>query len=580
MRYDDRLATVLRLRPVGQSVARIQHRQLLDLLGTSPADANSQMLDAAYLRLAETSGGIAAPERAAMLRQPGLRLRSARLVAQLARAEPQVARAAIHAAALIDEQWVDLIPALPHSTLAHLRERDDLGEGPRHLLARLGVTGHGLPSPQTPAAPKLAPEPPAPEAPAPKPAPSPAPAATPATPLPSTARHTGAIVQRIEAFRRNRAAHAAAPSDAPRLPLGEEALAPSARPITTVDFASDAEGRLIWCERDVAPMLIGLSLGDTPAIHAAIRHHQPLRVAHLALVGAGAIAGDWQVDAAPRFDPVGGRFVGHLGRLRRAVDLPALPPPAPDDSQSDRLRQLLHELRTPVNAVQGFAEIIQQQLFGHVPHEYRALAAHIAADAAQMLAGFEELERYAKLDAGAAELTSGEADLGACAEAIIAQLSAHTTPRASGFALTFSPTRTPTRTPTRIATPIAIAAIEAERLCWRLLATLAAHLGLNETCAIEITQAGQEAVMTMQLPKSLAARDDAALFHTLTNTGPQSPSASMFGTGFALRLASAEARSAGGSLRRAGDLLQLNLPALAPHATQADLATPIAASPA
>jgi two-component system, OmpR family, sensor kinase len=41
MHFDDRLATVLRLRAQGTALARIQYRQLLDLLGTQPSDARS-----------------------------------------------------------------------------------------------------------------------------------------------------------------------------------------------------------------------------------------------------------------------------------------------------------------------------------------------------------------------------------------------------------------------------------------------------------------------------------------------------------------------------------------------------------
>jgi len=93
MRYDDRLATALRLTPVGQGVARIQFRQLLDLLGTLPAEEQGEMVDLAYLRLGELGGRIPAADRATILRQPGLRLRAPRLVAALAGAEPVFVRA-------------------------------------------------------------------------------------------------------------------------------------------------------------------------------------------------------------------------------------------------------------------------------------------------------------------------------------------------------------------------------------------------------------------------------------------------------------------------------------------------------
>ena len=55
------------------------------------------------------------------------------------------------------------------------------------------------------------------------------------------------------------------------------------------------------------------------------------RALGLTLDGAPAIAGHWQVDAAPWFDPLTGRHLGWRGRMRRpadSVDEPAAPPPA------------------------------------------------------------------------------------------------------------------------------------------------------------------------------------------------------------------------------------------------------------
>mgnify|MGYP002390102240 CR=1 FL=1 len=53
MHFDDRLATVLRLRAQGEAGARAQFRQLLDLLGTLPDEAHGPQVDAAYARLGE-----------------------------------------------------------------------------------------------------------------------------------------------------------------------------------------------------------------------------------------------------------------------------------------------------------------------------------------------------------------------------------------------------------------------------------------------------------------------------------------------------------------------------------------------
>jgi hypothetical protein len=231
-------------------------------------------------------------------------------------------------------------------------------------------------------------------------------------------------------------------------------------------------------------------------------------------------------------------------------------PHAPD-SEGDRLRQLLHELRTPVNAIQGFAEIIQQQLFGPAPHEYRALAAVIAADSARMLAGFEELDRYAKLDSGAIDLDSGECDLASSLAGAVARLQPTAQQAGPRLALTGPD----------CGFPVALAAVEAERLCWRLLSTLIGNAAPEEVLTVSIAaQAGDGQAggvqIRLSLPQALAGLDDAALYHAAALPAGQVLGMGMFGTGFSLRLAGAEARGAGGRLHREGGLLMLALPGL------------------
>ena len=145
MHFDDRLATVLRLRAQGAALTRIQYRQLLDLLGTQPSDARGENVEAAYQRLAELSAVIPAAERAKILRDKAMRLRSPRLVAALSATEPMLAGAAIDAAKLDPAEWTDLLPALPPTARARLGTRADLIPMLTEQLARLGVARPGLP---------------------------------------------------------------------------------------------------------------------------------------------------------------------------------------------------------------------------------------------------------------------------------------------------------------------------------------------------------------------------------------------------------------------------------------------------
>ena len=535
MHFDDRLATVLRMRADGAGLRRIQFRQLLDLLGTLPADARGLQVDAAYVRLSEAGGEISSAERIAMLRDPALRLRSPRLVAELSCSEPAVAETTLARAQLGRDEWLDLIPALPPQVRTALRQRRDLPDEVTTLLSRLGVLDRGLPPAEV------------------KPAPAVAEAGNDDEPGPSDGEGIGAIVRRIEAYRRAKAViEQAAPGDSPRLPLGEDHVLSVPADVRAADFASDAQLRIVWCDAGVAPMLVGMQLKRSDAIERLLRQRQPIIGERLSLPGAPAIAGDWQIDAAPWFEPLTGRFIGYRGRLRRPAPAASAPNSPVLDSAPDRIRQMLHELRTPVNAIQGFAEVIQQQLFGPTPHEYRALAASIAGDAARMLSAFEELERLARLESGAMQLETGESDLARLVEVTVSQLGAHTKSRGSGFAVRHDETTL----------PVPLGQLELERIVWRLLATLAGTSAPAEQLKLRLRHKDNQMRLDMELPASLAALESEALFAAGVGAVPQIISAGVFGVGFALRLARAEARAAGGDLVRKGDRLRLTLPGL------------------
>ncbi len=308
MFFDDRLGTVLRQRTGGDVVSRIQYRQLLDLLGTLPSEASGPQIDAAYDPIADARAPfetvvdrssssllVEAPSaRAGMLKEPGLRLRSARLVALLAGGEPSVATAAIQRAELTTEQWLDLAPALPIHARGVMRARRDLGEVVERRLARLGILDRGLPVSEeaaaaavTEAAEKVVEF-------------APKVAAT-GEPRPSP-EGIGDIVRRIEKFRQARQVieGEAAAGDSPRLPLDEQGGSMPPPPLLSFDFATDGEGRVIWAEGSAGPMAYGLRLASddplgalaaSPAMVAAFRRRQPVRAALVNIAGAPAISG-------------------------------------------------------------------------------------------------------------------------------------------------------------------------------------------------------------------------------------------------------------------------------------------------
>ncbi|MBA4045588.1 MAG: sensor histidine kinase [Erythrobacter sp.] len=566
MFFDDRLATVLRQRATGEAGLRTQFRQLLDLLGKDRArrgnSPDHSMLAAAWLRMDALAEAIPAEERARIVREPGWRFRSPDLASHLADHEPEVASAALNRAELSSEDWQALIPRLPVRARGFLRNRRDLPVDVDALLARLGVHDRGLPAPAPFAgSARRVEERPAAIAPIPL---------RPVTPSPANTRdrddsgrtEISALVERIAQFRRERGDNRQEFEHSPRLPLGEmperlNALA------TSFGFAADAGGRIEWASADVAPMVVGTRLfaaqrlGDEDAtdvgLERAFTLRQPITGGAVSLAGAPAIAGDWRIDAQPRFSE-DGHFTGYFGRLRR-VRSDSDTSLAAEAREADRIRQLLHELRTPVTAVQGYAEVIQQQLFGPAPHEYRALAAAIAADAARILAGFEELDRLARLETGAMRVEPGESDLAGLLRRTIEQIMPVLAPRGSALRFESAPDA---------ALLIAIDLEDAEALVWRVLASIAAACGPEEQLSITLAPLigakGALARMTATLPAALAAEGN--LFAATARTAGSAVTPGLFGAGFALRLARAEARGAGGELVRDGDTLVLTLPLL------------------
>lgn len=576
MIVDDRLETVLRTAAAGPGAVATQMRQLLDLLGRTPAQSWSEQHVAALTRLDSLSAMLGESASASLI--ASATVRSPILLEHFAEAGPKVALAAITSARLQEHEWLQIIPDLPVQARGFLRHRRDLGPEVEALLARFGITDFALPLP-----PGFTQEsqPEARIVPITQPLAQPVPqiSTPPLAGDPATSpagEGIGAIIARIEAFRRARdmAPGSRMPgADQPagvqsHLPFADE-VHPSPPAVTMVDITLDADGTVIAANAALAGALVGLRpfaadpdapVVCDPATLGMARARLPVIAGRIEFEGPGAIAGAWRIDAVPGFVPDTGHFLGWHARLRRPpVQSMADMSAANDDEaarSTDRLRQMLHELRTPINAIQGFAELIQQQMLGPTPHQYRSLAAGIASDAARMLAGFEDVERLALLETAApssAGMADSETDLTALLARLIAQLDPLLVPREA--ALSHDLPEGPL--------PVAVREEELERTLWRLLSLIASAAPPGERMALSLRVGagphGYAARLTLPLPASLASpAQNAALLVADSLASP----GGMLGSGFAMRLCAAELRAAGGLMVREGGRLDVTLPLL------------------
>jgi hypothetical protein len=304
-----------------------------------------------------------------------------------------------------------------------------------------------------------------------------------------------------------------------------------------------------------------------PKTLRAVRAHQPVNAGVITFEGAEAISGAWRIDAAPAFEANCGQFQGYHARLRRPASAvqglaATTARAAQNDGSADQMRQLLHELRTPINAIQGFAELIQQQLFGPTPHEYRSMAASIASDAARMLAGFDDVERLTKFEsqpgtiqpkfAVKIDAAAHGSDLTALLNKLVGQLAPVIASREVKLACHWPDTIV------WVAFPLSAL----ERGLWRLFSVIAEAAASGEKLALTLKQDTRSARLVLPLPAALAHREGDALFAPESMTSANAGGGAMLGSGFALRLAAAEIRSGGGAFARSEAQLMIDLPLL------------------
>jgi hypothetical protein len=368
------------------------------------------------------------------------------------------------------------------------------------------------------------------------------------------------IVERIERLRSERELR-----DAPPLPFVEEEFAPPAMRVDEIRFETDDTGTICWIEGAPPGAVVGVDIaepayddGPGPDAYgaAAFRQRMPLENARMQLCGPDSIAGDWRINATPFFDPVTGRFRGYRGILRRPTVAESARIDEASPASADHIQQLLHELRTPLGAIIGFSEIIEQQLFGPVTEDYRNLARNILSDAERLLAGFDDLSMAAKIEAGQLIYGEGVTDCDWLAARLADRL--HSLSELLHVTLNLVQAH-----PVR---PIAVESDIAERMFSRLLSAVIIGCEPGEILDGRFrTEPGPNPTnrFVVTLPLRLRSMDEVELFGTGPSSVDEASGAPLLGLGFSLRLVRSLARNVGGDLRFYNEALILVLPAAA-----------------
>lgn len=553
MRFDDSLKTVLSADQTTGFGARSTWRQLVDLMGRGRVPADEPTI----ARLRMLRGAVPAEVRAASARALAFAAPPAPLVGFFAEDELPIAAAVLRTAMLRGADWTALLPRLTPATRAVLRHRRDLPDEVVRGLESLGsidlVLRDDTPAVQ-PAADPVAPSSPLiPDAPL---------DATPFMALGDIARGLPVVAEAL----RHAEASAAVPAEPSRFEIADlvkriEAFR-HARPTPelpteaieqgTFRYETDETGVIRWVEGVARTALVGVSLAYASIQGSAqidgvaaggFRRRSDFSDARLEVGGLSDAAGSWRVSGVPVFDHVTGRFTGMRGTGRRPrADESASPVEPPRGALSDSLRQLVHELRTPTNAIAGFAELIETQLLGPVHERYRDRAAAIRGQVAALIAAIDDLDVAARIDGGALELRASVVPVLPLLGRIVDDL----TPlaRLRGARIVIDPGSAARR--------IAADDRAVERLLGRLLATLVSAARHGERIGVVVASVPVDTV-TVVLDRPVALN--------IQNADTDEEGAPLLGTAFSLRLAQNLAAELGGHLAIGDDRLTLRLPA-------------------
>ncbi|MDX3909752.1 MAG: HAMP domain-containing sensor histidine kinase [Sphingobium sp.] len=560
MRFNDLMQTVLAADGQGSGAVTLW-RQCVDLVAqTDRVDRNilpDQDRETLLARMEQLRSAVSETQRIASVVELGGRLSSPTLVRFFALDRPAICAAAMARARLPDDVWPRLLSALGPTARGVLRGRRDIGPQTRRALEAFGKTDLVLGGSGEDAmllTPDMAVEAVAVE-PSLKGIYRDAPERKQDAEDKSQIR---ALVDRIEQFT---SSHKAKPADTPPDPL---------EPVRAFAFETDATGTVVWIDKGPRTALIGLCIG-LPAlaggsgpdanVSGAFTKRSGFENGRFTIAG-GELAGEWRLSAIPYFDAQSGRFQGYRGQARRPHlhEVPALA--GLEDSSplaglsGDAVRQLVHELRTPLNAILGFAEIIEQQLFGPAPAEYREMAGQIVADSRHLLTAFDDLDFAARV----ARDEKGGAPESVDVALLIARIAAH-------FASCEEKRRIDV-TVARDLPAVRVDPVQGERMIQHLLRMLLSVSPPGEVmtgaCWFQPAGDGGRIVLAMDRPHSLKGMSEAELLDPGFAADDQSwPDAPLLGLGFSLRLIRSLAATGGGGLEVEAERFRLHLPAAA-----------------
>ena len=496
MRFDDRLRTVLAEPAESPHDRAVRWRQLVELAARAPPDGDRALVADAIAQVRSEADSIDERVRAAAALAVASLPVPADLVAAFAADLLHIAAPVLASARLTPAEWKAVAAAASddcRAFLATMRSEDQAAAPAVSPIAREPESPHAIPS-------------------------------------------ISDVVARIERVRQSREPGAFAPA----------APAASAEDSRLFRWECGESGEIEWVEGAPRGALVGQSIaqrgsgsGVDRTVERAFASRAPFHDGLLELPSDAAIGGSWKISGIPAFEPATGRFAGYRGVAERFdPNRPAAVPVFRSDPNS--LRELAHEIKTPLNAIIGFAEIITGEYLGPADSRYRQRAAEIVTQARLLLSATEDLDFAARIHS-ANGADKARCNLGEVVDRIAGEIRESAAP--SGVEIEASGSGADV-----------IAAVQpelAERLILRMCSAILARSAPKERLLLTASVDGSDCAVSISLPAALRGAGEETLFGSAEDA---------LSAAFPLRLARGLAQAAGSSLVASAGRITLLFP--------------------
>ena len=341
-----------------------------------------------------------------------------------------------------------------------------------------------------------------------------------------SARQVDALIDRLRANAASGAPEAAAPM----------ALAGDWR------WECDSHGRFTFVD-GAAPVACEdrlFDLGGADAIWPSFERHVAFHGVHLEAGEGGCV-----LAGVPFFERGSGRFLGFRGTAyaTRTAGLFGT------GASSESLAKVAHEVRSPLNAIMGFAQMIESETLGPAAEAYRRRAGAILDHAQRLLGALDDLTDAARLDRGHWPVDPAALDAGALIERIAERHRPLAAARGVSIAVTAAP-----GLPSALADERSL-----DRAVRRLLAAVIAVAESGETLLLGVQRAGGDVCLFLTRPAALDDLSSERLLDTASVAG-EGGGAPLLGLGFGLRLVRQLTEAMGGSFAIEPHRFALTLP--------------------